>query len=83
MTPTERGIPVPEQRRPDAPTLEQLRHELGTLHGVLLHKQHIAEGYAVGGDAHTRDHWSAVAATHRADAEAIARVLGIGETAVA
>jgi hypothetical protein len=77
MTPTDSTGPVPVQRRPDAPTADELRHELETAYGVMLHRQHLAEGYADSGDAHSRDHWRAVAQTHRADAEAVAQVLGI------
>ena len=74
---TDMGTSVPTQHRPAAPTLDGLRHELESLHGVLLHRAHVAEGYALSGDSHTRDHWSAVADTHRADAQSVAVVLGI------
>lgn len=75
------GTSVPIQRRPDPATVDQLHHDLLTVHGLLIHKQHVAEGYADTGDVHSRDHWRAVAGAHRADAELVARALGIGETA--
>ena len=83
MTSDHGGTEVPLQRRPDAPTLDGLRWEVQTLHGVLLHQAHIADGCAATGDAASRSHWRAVAGTHRQDAEQVARLLGIGETAVA
>ena len=79
MTTIDHGTLIPSQRRPVAPSLDVLRHELESLHGVLLHKAHIAEGYSLAGDAHTRDHWSAVAATNTAAAGLVAQVLGWDE----
>lgn len=78
---TDTGVPTPTQRRPEPPTLDNLRRELETLHGVLLHRSHVAEGYSLSGDAHTRDHWSAVAQTNTAAAALVARVLGWDEAA--
>lgn len=77
------GTSVPIQRRPAATTEPELRHELLTLYGAILHKEHDAERRSESGDAHSRDHWRAVAGAHRADAESVAVVLGIGDGAAA
>jgi hypothetical protein len=77
--PSDLGTSAPIQRRPAAITEPELRHQMLTLYGRLLHKEHEAEKRSESGDAHSRDHWRAVAAAHRADAESVAVVLGIGQ----
>lgn len=77
------GVSIPLQRRPAALTLPGLRHDVESLMGRLLAQAHDAEARSCSGSTHSRGHWSAVAAAKFADAELVAQVLGIGETAVA
>lgn len=70
--------PLIPTQRPPAPTLDGLRTELQTLYGVLLHREHVAEGCEARAESQrSKDYWRGVAASHRHDAESVATVLGI------
>ena len=69
----------PMHDRPIVLAGDELRRQLQTLHGLMLHDQHLAEAASVVGDSHNRDRMSSKSDAHRVDADRIAVLLwGIG-----